>query len=65
MQATTLLIVGGCEAAVIGMNRAAYEELICIKRLAIAEGATHLFNAPGKFDEVAELAALWYEHHLA
>ena len=56
----TLLIVGGLDFAVIEMNREAYDELECIKKIEIISGATHLFEEAGKLEEVAELAILWY-----
>jgi putative phosphoribosyl transferase len=56
----TLLIVGGLDFAVIEMNREAYDELECIKKIEIISGATHLFEETGKLEEVAELAILWY-----
>lgn len=65
VKAPTLLIVGGSDGPVIGMNRLALDRLTCAKRLAIVKGATHLFEEPGKLEEVAELAAGWYELHLA
>jgi hypothetical protein len=32
--------------------------------LRIIEGATHLFEEPGKLEEVAGVAAEWFERHL-
>ena len=40
VQAPTLLIVGGEDSAVLGMNREAYSRLSCEKRLEIIPGAT-------------------------
>jgi dienelactone hydrolase len=65
VQAPTLLIVGGDDVPVIGMNREALAALRCEKRLVIVPGATHLFEEPGALDEVARLARDWFEHHLA
>lgn len=48
----TLLIVGGLDLPVIEMNKKAYGELNCEKRMEIVEGATHLFEEPGKLEEV-------------
>ena len=31
---------------------------------AIVRGATHLFEEPGKLEEVALLAAMWFEEYL-
>lgn len=60
----TLLIVGGEDAPVIEMNRAAYDRLECEKELSIVPGATHLFEEPGALESVASLAADWFARHL-
>jgi len=66
VQAPTLLIVGGDDEPVIGMNREALARLRCpAKQLTIVPGATHLFEEPGALEEVAELAADWFTHHLS
>lgn len=63
--APTLLIVGGNDHPVIGMNQEAFERLkIKDKRLDIVPGATHLFGEPGKLEEVARLAREWFECYL-
>lgn len=63
--APTLLIVGGADHAVIGLNEEAYARLRCEKRLAIVPGATHLFEEPGTLEAVTGLAADWFTFHLA
>ncbi len=60
----TLLIVGGRDAAVIGMNRAAMAEMRGPVELQIVPGATHLFEEPGALDRVANLAADWFGRYL-
>ncbi len=60
----TLLIVGGRDEPVIEMNRSALESLTGEKRLEIVPGATHLFEEAGTLEEVARLAAGWFERHL-
>jgi dienelactone hydrolase len=65
VEAPTLLIVGGNDVPVIGMNREAMERLRAEKRLEIVPGATHLFEEPGALEEVARLAAGWFARHLA
>jgi pimeloyl-ACP methyl ester carboxylesterase len=62
--APTLLIVGGDDVPVIGMNREALERLRAEKELKIVPGASHLFEEPGKLEEVAQLAAGWFTRHL-
>jgi dienelactone hydrolase len=60
----TLLIVGGLDGTVIRLNEEALGKLQCVKELKIAPGATHLFEEPGKLEEVAQLAADWFRKHL-
>jgi putative phosphoribosyl transferase len=62
--APTLLIVGGEDEPVIGMNREALVRIRSEKELAVVPGATHLFEEPGKLEEVARLAANWFVQHL-
>ncbi|HEU5250018.1 MAG TPA: hypothetical protein VFW15_08525, partial [Thermoanaerobaculia bacterium] len=65
VQAPTLLIVGGDDLPVIEMNRDAFAQLTCEKRLEIVPGATHLFEEPGTLEAVARLAGDWFLRHLA
>ena len=60
----TLLIVGSLDEEVLSLNRQALENLSCEKKLTIIEGATHLFEEPGKVEEVARLATDWFLLHL-
>ncbi|BDT59324.1 hypothetical protein MasN3_28180 [Massilia varians] len=62
--APTLLIVGGDDGVVVDLNRQALSVLRCDKQLLVIPGATHLFEEPGKLDEVAEAAADWFVRHL-
>jgi putative phosphoribosyl transferase len=62
--APTLLIVGGEDEPVIGMNREAMEQMRAEKELEIVPWATHLFEEPGALEEVAQLAAGWFARHL-
>jgi putative phosphoribosyl transferase len=64
VKSPTLLIVGGLDAPVIKMNEEAYAWLRCEKELKIVPGASHLFEEPGKIEEVARLAAEWFKTHL-
>jgi putative phosphoribosyl transferase len=65
MRSPTLLIVGGDDGPVIGMNEEALERLGArVKKLVIVPGASHLFEEPGKLEEVARLAADWFSRHL-
>jgi dienelactone hydrolase len=64
VQAPTLLIVGGDDAPVIEMNREAYDQMVCERRMVIVPGASHLFEEPGTLEEVARLAAEWFTRYL-
>lgn len=64
VKAPTLLIVGSLDTQVLELNRRAYEELKCEKHLEIVEDATHLFEEPGKLEEVGELATRWFKNHI-
>ncbi len=61
VRAPTLLIVGGNDGPVIELNQQALAELHCPeKKLVIIPGATHLFEEPGKLEDVAQIAAEWF-----
>ena len=64
VRAPTLLLVGGNDRPVIGLNQEAYDKLKLLKedekRLTIVPGATHLFEEPGKLEQVAQLASGWF-----
>jgi putative phosphoribosyl transferase len=62
--APTLLIVGGEDSEVIGLNEQAYALMRCEKRLQIIPGATHLFEESGALEKVSELAVSWFLRHL-
>ncbi|MCQ6962641.1 dienelactone hydrolase family protein [Methanolobus chelungpuianus] len=64
VKSPTLLIVGGRDTPVIGMNEWALDRLRAEKELRIVPGATHLFEEPGKLEEVAALAGEWFTAHL-
>lgn len=64
IEAPTLLIVGSRDHVVIELNEQAYMNLKCYKKLEIIDGATHLFEEPGKLEEVAYLASKWFTEHI-
>jgi dienelactone hydrolase len=65
VKAPTLLIVGGNDFQVIGMNQWAFERLtVKEKKLEIVPGATHLFEEPETLEEVAFLAGEWFKRYL-
>jgi dienelactone hydrolase len=66
VRAPTLLIVGGDDEPVIGLNESALARLGApVKQLVIVPGASHLFEEPGKLEEVARLAADWFTRYLS
>jgi pimeloyl-ACP methyl ester carboxylesterase len=65
VRAPTLLLVGGWDEPVIDLNRRAMERMTAPVSLVIVPEATHLFEEPGKLEEVARRAAAWLETHLA
>jgi pimeloyl-ACP methyl ester carboxylesterase len=58
--APTLLIVGGFDDVVIGLNQQAHRALRCEKEMIVIPGATHLFEEPGTLEQVAKHAADWF-----
>ena len=64
VKAPTLLIVGELDGPVVEWNEESFERLPGVKELTLVSGATHLFSEPGALEEVAELAASWFERHL-
>ena len=64
VQAPTLFIVGGADTQVLELNREAHERLNCEKDLHVVAGAGHLFEGEGELEEVAEVAADWFEETL-
>ena len=64
VKAPTVLIVGGNDEPVIGMNEEALARMRAVKRLQIVPGASHLFEEPGALEEVARLATVWFARHL-
>ena len=60
VMAPTLLIVGGWDGMVIDLNQKAYDQLECEKKLEIIPQASHLFEEPGKLEEVASVSAMWF-----
>jgi dienelactone hydrolase len=60
----TLLLVGGYDDVVIELNKQAMSKLKSEKKLIIIPEATHLFEEPGKLEEVARYASNWFSHYL-
>jgi putative phosphoribosyl transferase len=60
----TLLVVGSADPVVLDLNREALARLRCPRRLAVVEGAGHLFEEPGTLDRAATLARDWFVDRL-
>ncbi len=60
VRAPTLLIVGGEDDAVLGLNQQAQGRLRCEKVLEVVPGAGHLFEEPGALERVELLARTWF-----
>lgn len=60
----TLLIVGNLDEEVLELNKKAFECLGGTKKMEVIKGATHLFEEPGKLEEVAKLATEWFTEYL-
>lgn len=64
VKAPVLFIVGGLDHQVIDLNEQAAARLTCPHDTRIIPGATHLFEEPGKLEQVVALAGGWFETHL-
>ena len=64
VKAPTLLIVGGDDTPVIGMNEEAYDQMKALRKMEIVPGASHLFEEPGALEIVARLASDWFRKYL-
>lgn len=66
VKAPVLLLVGGEDTSVIDLNKQALEKLTNTKNkeLVIIPGATHLFEEPGKLEDVASHAVEWFKKYL-
>lgn len=65
VRAATLLIVGADDAEVLALNRSAWRQLACEKRLEVVPRATHLFMEAGALESVARIAGEWFVTHLS
>lgn len=64
VKAPTLLIVGGDDHEVLELNREAKERMTTKVEIAIVPGATHLFEEPGKLEQVSKLSIEWFSNYL-
>ena len=64
VKAPTLLLVGGLDTEVIELNKQAMAQMTAETKLVIIPGATHLFEEPGKLEEVAKISTDWFIRYL-
>jgi len=64
VQAPALLIVGSADTEVLRLNQQAKAQMRCHAEIAVVDGATHLFEEPGKLEEVQQLTRDWFVEHL-
>jgi len=64
VEAPTLLIVGSLDYDVLQLNKEAYIQLECEKKLEVIQGASHLFEERGMIEKVCERADAWFEKYL-
>lgn len=64
VKAPTLLIVGGNDGEVVQLNKEAKKMMTGQAQISIVPGATHLFEEPGKLEQVAKLAIEWFSKYL-
>jgi len=65
VESPAMLIVGGLDTQVIDLNEKAFSMIgVVLKEIVIVQGASHLFEEPGKLEEVANLAIQWFNKYL-
>ncbi len=64
VKAPTLLLVGSWDEEVIDLNKRAQSQMTNENKLVIIPGATHLFEEPGKLEEVAKSSRDWFKRYL-
>ena len=61
VQAPTLFLVGGNDPHVVELNENALKDMTTEKKkITLIPGATHLFEEPGKLEQVARIASGWF-----
>jgi putative phosphoribosyl transferase len=61
VRAPTLFLVGGNDPQVVELNENALKDMTTEKKkITLIPGATHLFEEPGKLEQVARIASGWF-----
>jgi putative phosphoribosyl transferase len=61
VRAPTLFLVGGNDPQVVELNENALKDMTTKKKkITLIPGATHLFEEPGKLEQVARIASGWF-----
>lgn len=64
LETPTLFLVGGLDHGTLELNKLAYDEIAGKKEYQIIDGATHLFEEPGKSEEVAAASVKWFQKYI-
>jgi putative phosphoribosyl transferase len=64
VRSPTLFVVGGYDEMVLCLNNEAFEKLRCKKEFRVVPCATHLFEEPGKLEQVAQMSAHWFHAYM-
>ncbi|MCX6291163.1 MAG: alpha/beta hydrolase [Bacteroidetes bacterium] len=64
VQAPALLVAGSLDEQGVLLNEELYTHLLCEKKIAIVDGASHFFEEPGKAEEAVMLAVNWFRKYL-
>jgi len=65
VMAPTLFVVGGNDPELLKMNEEAAREMTVKNNVVVITGASHLFEEPGKLDQVAGYARRWFLEYIA
>lgn len=63
VKAPTLLVVGQLDYEVIELNKFAYENLNCEKKMSIIPNASHLFEEGNTLEQAAKVSIEWFKTH--
>lgn len=64
VRAPCLFIVGEYDKDVIALNKKAFSQMTCNRSFEIIQGASHLFEEPGRLIMVANHALAWYQRYV-